>query len=108
HFLYQGRSYDSVLAAPSDPAASAELLARLDEAVRCQADFIIVTTDLDQYSNAASPLLLFRSGRPMGERLLARVSDRSMAPMEVAHNSPIALLDNRGRPACARPNSAEH
>jgi hypothetical protein len=106
-FLYRGKAYDSVVAIPPDEASRAEVIDLLDNAVRCTADYIIVTTNLARYENAHSPLLLFRYGRTMVERILGDLQGRAALTVEVPHNDQVTVLDNRDRKACKQKPARE-
>ena len=99
-FVRDGKGYDTRIAAPADPAVASELVRAIDRAVRCTSTLVIVTSNLNAYEVRDSPLLLWRWGRPMVERLLQDLSDRVLATILVPHENPILILDNRDRRAC--------
>ena len=99
-FARNGKGYDTRIAAPADPDLTSELLIAIDRTVRCTSTLVIVTPDLGAYEVRNSPLLLWRSGRPMIERLLQDLSDRVLATILVPQEYPILILDNRDQKAC--------
>ena len=99
-FVFEGAGYDPVIGVPADADFARRLLAAMREAALCTADFVVVTSDLSAYENPQSPLLLFRSGRPVIEELFAKVGNRIVARFETAGQPPVLVLDNRTQPAC--------
>jgi hypothetical protein len=67
---------------------------------RCQADFIIVTSNLAYNALKTNPLFLMSRGRPIVEGLLRDLSDRVMYTFDEKTPRPILILDNRDRRAC--------
>jgi len=93
------QSYDTAIAAPPDAARRDALLAALERAIRCDADYVVATTDLSQYDRADETLMIFRYGRPLVERLLADLKV-VRGPYVVPGTPDVVVLDNTSRATC--------
>ena len=91
--------YDTAIASPRDPAARDALLAALERAIRCDADYVIATTDLSQYARSGEALMIFEHGRPLAERLLADLKV-VRGPYVVSGTPDVVVLDNTARATC--------
>jgi hypothetical protein len=92
-------THDTAIAAPSDPVEVRELLKAMESAVRCQSDFVIVSNKLSEYAREGSPLLIYRHGRAIVERLLSELPVIRGPYFDGVADS-ILVLDNRARATC--------
>lgn len=98
-FLFDGHHYDTGIAAPEDAESRKRLLRAMDHAARCDADYIIVTTNLSRYSDETAPRLLFREGAAMVRTLVEESKGQAALQINAAQD-PILVIDNTDRRLC--------
>jgi hypothetical protein len=82
------------------PAAEDQqlILAAMDQAIRCDADYIVVETDLSQYALSDVNLLLYAKGQDMMRGVLRDLGQNRVLTLDAA--SGVYMLDNRSRSTC--------
>lgn len=102
-FRFDGHTYDFYIAAPQGEKDRARLRRSMDHAARCEADFIIATTNLSAYARKSSLIFLYGSGRKFIAKILSDLNSRIIHVFAKETRYPIAILDNRDRIACGEP-----
>lgn len=94
-----GGTLDLQIGIPPEPEVRESLLAAMDRAIRCKADFIVVDKDPAAYTKPEKRLLLYGFGDKLASGLLADLGDKVMRSLD--QNGQIVLIDNRMRSGCA-------
>jgi hypothetical protein len=91
---------DFAAANPPEEADRAAVLASMDRAIRCDADYILLDGNPAVYAQSNNPLLLFTHGRPLVEALLRDLEAQPSERIPQTETTFALLLDNRARAAC--------
>lgn len=90
---------DFQIGIPPQEERQQKILAGMDRALRCDADFIVAEVTPGSYSGTGSNLLLYTLGEEMVSRLRADLADSPKLPL--APDGSAVLIDNKSRSACA-------
>lgn len=90
---------DFQIAIPASSEDQQLILAAMEQAIRCDADYIVVETDMAQYALTDVNLLLYAKGSAMVRAILRDLGDNRALTLDAA--SGVYVLDNRSRSTCA-------
>jgi hypothetical protein len=95
---HEGQTVDFQIGIPEDPALRASILDAMDTALRCDADYIVVSRDLASYARSGGRLLLYSHGAEMVGGIISDLTGAVVRTLDPEKTT--VLLDNRQRATC--------
>lgn len=100
-FEYRGIGRNDLTIAIPPEEEVAELLEVVEQAVRCDSDFVIINMTPGFYSNDDSPLLIPSRGQEMVDRLRTSLQGEPRWEVPIWYNLTLEIIDNSNRIACS-------
>lgn len=101
---FRNRRYDTAIGIPPTEAEREALLGEMETAIRCDADFVVVSTRPEDYADSRSPLLIFRHGGAIAAEMISSLPIAA-GPYGDGKATSVVILDNRSRANCASPTT---